>query len=75
MAQRVLEEADQIKVLSAQGKAQLVRPLQLGDIETVEPYILLDLVQLLSLRAPKMPAEIRSRRLTLPPSWTISAHC
>ncbi len=75
MAQRVLEEADQIKVLSAQGKDQLVRPLRLGDIETVEPYILPDLVQLLSLHAPKMPAEIRSRRLALPPSWTTGAGC
>jgi len=63
-AQRVLEEADQIKVLAAQGKDQLVGPLRFGVIATVGPYILPDLVPLLSTRAPKMPLELEEN-LTL----------
>lgn len=57
-AQRVLEEADQIKVIAAQGKDQLAGPLRFGLIATVGPYILPDLVPLLSKRAPLMPLEI-----------------
>jgi LysR family hydrogen peroxide-inducible transcriptional activator len=57
-AQRVLEEADRIKILAAQGKDQLNGLLRLGVIATVGPYILLDLVPLLSARAPKMPLEL-----------------
>lgn len=63
-AQRVLEEADQIKVLAAQGKDQLMGPLRFGVIATVGPYILPDLVPLLSERAPKMPLELEEN-LTL----------
>jgi LysR family transcriptional regulator, hydrogen peroxide-inducible genes activator len=63
-AQRVLEEADQIKVLAAQGKDQLAGPLRFGVIATVGPYILPDLVPLLSARAPKMPLELEEN-LTL----------
>lgn len=63
-AQRVLEEADQIKVLAAQGKDQLVGPLRFGVIATVGPYVLPDLVPLLNKRAPKMPLEIEEN-LTL----------
>ena len=63
-AQRVLEEADQIKILAAQGKDQLVGPLRFGVIATVGPYILPDLVPLLSARAPKMPLELEEN-LTL----------
>ena len=63
-AQRVLEEADQIRVIAAQGKDQLVGPLRLGAIATVGPYILPDLVPLLNKRAPLMPLEIEEN-LTL----------
>lgn len=63
-AQRVLEEADQIKILAAQGKDQLRGPLRFGVIATVGPYILPDLVTLLSTRAPKMPLELEEN-LTL----------
>jgi LysR family hydrogen peroxide-inducible transcriptional activator len=57
-AQRVLEEAEQIKILAAQGKDQLNGLLRLGVIATVGPYILPDLVPLLSARAPKVPLEL-----------------
>ncbi len=57
-AQRVLEEAEQIKILAAQGKDQLNGPLRLGVIATVGPYILPDLVPLLIACAPKMPLEL-----------------
>lgn len=57
-AQRVLEEADRIKILAAQGKDQLNGLLRLGVIATVGPYILPDLVPLLNARAPKMPLEL-----------------
>jgi LysR family hydrogen peroxide-inducible transcriptional activator len=63
-AQRVLEETDQIKILAAQGKDQLNGPLRFGVIATVGPYILPDLVPLLSARAPKMPLELEEN-LTL----------
>jgi LysR family hydrogen peroxide-inducible transcriptional activator len=63
-AQRVLEEADQIKILAAQGKDQLAGPLRFGVIATVGPYILPDLVPLLNQRAPKMPLELEEN-LTL----------
>lgn len=63
-AQRVLEEADQIRVIAAQGKDQLVGPLRFGAIATVGPYILPDLVPLLNKRAPLMPLEIEEN-LTL----------
>ena len=45
-AQLVLEEVDQIKLLAAQGKNQLVGALRLGAIATVGPYLLPDLVPL-----------------------------
>jgi len=57
-AQRVLEEADQIKLLAAQGKNQLVGALRFGVIATVGPYLLPDLIPLLHKRAPGMPLEI-----------------
>lgn len=57
-AQRVLEEAEHIKILAAQGKDQLNGLLRLGVIATVGPYILPDLVPLLNARAPKMPLEL-----------------
>ena len=57
-AQRVLEEAEQIKILAAQGKDPLNGLLRFGVIATVGPYILPDLVPLLNARAPKMPLEL-----------------
>jgi len=57
-AQRVLDEAEHLKVLAAQGKDQLNGLLRLGVIATVGPYILPDLVPLLNARAPKMPLEL-----------------
>lgn len=57
-AQRVLEEAERVKILAAQGKDQLNGFLRLGVIATVGPYILPDLVPLLNARAPKMPLEL-----------------
>jgi LysR family hydrogen peroxide-inducible transcriptional activator len=57
-AQRVLEEADQLKVIAAEGKDQLVGPLHLGVIATVGPYLLPELIPLLHKRAPRMPLEI-----------------
>lgn len=57
-AQRVLEEAEHIKLIAAQGKDQLNGPLRFGVIATVGPYILPDLVPLMNARAPKMPLEL-----------------
>lgn len=57
-AQRVLEEADQIKLLAARGKNQLVGALRFGVIATVGPYLLPDLIPILHKRAPSMPLEI-----------------
>ncbi len=57
-AQRVLEDAEQIRQLAAQGKDQLAGPLRLGVIATVGPYILPGLVPLLNARAPRMPLEL-----------------
>ncbi len=57
-AQRVLEEAEQLKALAAQGKNQLIGPLRFGVIATVGPYLLPELVPLLHKRAPQMPLEI-----------------
>ena len=57
-AQRVLEEAEQIKRLAAQGKNQLIGPLRFGVIATVGPYLLPDLVPILHERATQMPLEI-----------------
>ncbi len=57
-AQRVLEEAEQINLIVAEGKDQLVGAFRLGVIATVGPYILPDLIPLLHKRAPAMPLEI-----------------
>lgn len=57
-AQRVLEAAEQIPLIVAQGKDQLVGAFKLGVIATVGPYILPDLIPLLHKRAPSMPLEI-----------------
>ena len=63
-AQRVLEEAEQLKVIAAQGKNQLVGPLRFGVIATVGPYILPELVPILHKRAPQMPLEIEENLTT-----------
>lgn len=63
-AQRVLEDADQIKIIAAQGKDQLAGLLRFGVIATVGPYVLPDLVPLINKRAPNMPLEIEEN-LTL----------
>lgn len=60
-AQRVLEEAEQIKLIAAQGKDQLKGTLRLGVIATVGPYLLPDLVSALRKHAPEIPW--RSRRI------------
>ncbi len=57
-AQRVLEEAEQLKAIAAQGKDQLAGPLRLGVIATVGPYLLPELIPILHKRAPAMPLEI-----------------
>jgi LysR family transcriptional regulator, hydrogen peroxide-inducible genes activator len=57
-AQRVLEEAKQIKLIAAQGTDQLNGLLRFGVIATVGPYILPDLIPTLHKRAPMMPLEI-----------------
>jgi LysR family hydrogen peroxide-inducible transcriptional activator len=57
-AQRVLEEVEQMTVIAAQGKNQLVGPLRFGVIATVGPYLLPELVPVLHKRAPQMPLEI-----------------
>ena len=57
-AQRVLEDADQLKILAAQGKDHLAGLLRFGVIATVGPYVLPDLIPALSKRAPAMPLEI-----------------
>jgi LysR family hydrogen peroxide-inducible transcriptional activator len=57
-AQRVLEEANQVKILADKGKDQLAGPLRFGVIATVGPYILPDLIPSLHKRAPAMPLEI-----------------
>ena len=72
-AQRVLEEAEHINLIVAQGKDQLAGRLRLGVIATVGPYILPDLIPLLHKRAPVMPLEIEENPHDLPhhsdPVW------
>jgi LysR family hydrogen peroxide-inducible transcriptional activator len=57
-AQRVLEEAEQIKTIASKGKDQLVGTLKIGAIYTVGPYLLPELIPVLKLKAPKMPLEM-----------------
>ena len=54
-AQRVLDEAAQIKEIARQGKDPLAGPLQLGVIYTIGPYLLPGLVRQLLKDAPQMP--------------------
>jgi LysR family hydrogen peroxide-inducible transcriptional activator len=57
-AQRVLEEAERIRVIAAQGKNQLAAPLRIGIIHSVGPYLLPDLIPALKKVAPQMALEV-----------------
>lgn len=57
-AQRVLEEAERIRTISAQGKDQLAAPLRIGIIHSVGPYLLPDLIPALKKVAPQMALEV-----------------
>ncbi len=57
-AQRVLEEAERIREIAAQGKNQLAAPLRVGIIYSVGPYLLPELIPALKEVAPNMPLEI-----------------
>src|SRR5439155_22887845 len=57
-AQKVLEEAARIREIAQAGRNQLVGLFRLGVIYTVAPYLLPDLIPVLSERAPEMPLEI-----------------
>ncbi len=57
-AQRVLEEAERIREIAAQGKNQLSTPLRLGIIHSVGPYLLPDLIPALRKVAPHMALEV-----------------
>ncbi len=57
-AQRVLEEAERIREIAAQGKNQLAAPLHVGMIHSVGPYLLPDLIPALRKVAPQMPLEV-----------------
>ena len=54
-ALRVLEEAEVIKQIAAQGKDQLTGPLRLGAINTIGPYLFPALIPNLHEMAAKMP--------------------
>lgn len=57
-AQRVLEEAERIREIAAQGRNQLAAPLRVGIIHSVGPYLLPDLIPALKKVAPQMPLEV-----------------
>lgn len=57
-AQRVLEEAEGVRLLARQGMDPLVGPLRLGAIYTIGPYLLPQLIPLLMDQAPDMPLVI-----------------
>jgi LysR family hydrogen peroxide-inducible transcriptional activator len=54
-AQRVLEEAEEVKSLARQGSNPLEGPLRLGAIYTIGPYLLPRLIPLVMESAPQMP--------------------
>jgi LysR family hydrogen peroxide-inducible transcriptional activator len=58
-AQRVLEEASQIKDLAAAGHDPLAGTLRLGAIHTIGPYLLPKLVPILRRRVPAMQLHIQ----------------
>ena len=57
-ATRVLEEAEQIKILAAQGHDQLGGPIKLGVIYSTGPYLLPEIIPILRETAPKMPLDV-----------------
>ncbi|MBI4807653.1 MAG: LysR family transcriptional regulator [Nitrosomonadales bacterium] len=57
-AQRVLEEAERIREIAAQGRNQLSTPLRIGIIHSVGPYLLPDLIPALKKVAPQMALEV-----------------
>ncbi len=57
-AQRVLEEAEGIKVLARRGKNPLAGTLRLGVIYTIGPYLLPRLIPWVAEQAPDMPLVI-----------------
>lgn len=57
-AQRVLEEAEHIRTIAAQGSNQLAAPLRVGIIHSVGPYLLPDLIPALKKVAPQMALEV-----------------
>lgn len=57
-AQRVLEEAERIREIAAQGKNQLAAPLRIGIIHSVGPYLLPDIIPALRKVAPEMALEV-----------------
>lgn len=57
-AQRVLEEAEHIRTIAAQGQNQLAAPLRIGIIHSVGPYLLPDLIPALKKVAPHMALEV-----------------
>jgi LysR family hydrogen peroxide-inducible transcriptional activator len=57
-AQRVLEEAERIREIAAQGSNQLAAPLRVGVIHSVGPYLLPDLIPALKKVAPHMALEV-----------------
>ncbi len=54
-AQRVLEEAENIRELAHLGRDQLKSPLRLGAIYTIGPYLFPHLIPRIRQRAPEMP--------------------
>lgn len=54
----VLDEAARIRDIARQGSDQLVGTLRLGVIHTIGPYLLPDLITVLSQAAPRMPLEV-----------------
>lgn len=57
-AQKVLEQAAQIREIALSGRNPLAGPLKLGVIYTVAPYLLPDLIPALHDRAPQMPLDL-----------------
>ncbi len=57
-AQRVLEEAEQIKQIARHGSNPLCGPLRVGAIFTIGPYLLPHLIPELHHIAPQMPLQV-----------------
>jgi LysR family hydrogen peroxide-inducible transcriptional activator len=57
-ATRVLEEAERIKELAAQGNDPLAGPIKLGVIYSTGPYLLPEIIPILRQTAPAMPLDV-----------------